>query len=102
MEAFEGVLEALGGALEVKVRQDNAMMAARTPKSENTREISSEMKLPGRSFGALEGVLEALGGPLKACWRLLEAPWRPKFAKIPPIWPQDSERAKRLENYPAD
>ena len=102
LEAFEGVLEALGGALEAKVRQDNAKMAARTPKSQKPRELSSELKLPGRLLGALEGVLEALGGPLKASWRLLEAPRRPKCAKIPPRWPQDDPGAKKLENYRVD
>ena len=101
LEASEGVLEALGGALEAEVREDTAKMASRPPKSEKPRELPSGSKLPGCLLRALEGVLEALGGPLKACWRLLEAPWRPKCAKIPPRWPQDRPRAKNLENYRA-
>ena len=49
----------------------------------------------GARLGGLDGVLEALEGAL-------EAPWRPRCAKIAPTRLQELPRAKNIENHRAD
>ena len=70
LEVTEGVLEALGGALETKMSQDSQERA----KGKIHRKLPSRLNPPGRILAVLGGILEVHKGVVEALERIFEAP----------------------------
>ena len=102
MEVLEGVLEVVGDVLEAEMRQDCQERA----KKKIPSELPSGLKPPGYILAVLGDILNVFGGVWKALeraseasWKLLEAFWRPKCAKITLKCLRSAPRTKFLGNF---